>query len=146
MNDQITPNQPQNDSPVPSVPPANTPPPTSKIPSMNQVKNSIGPLMKDVFGKLYENKRVFYLITSLLGLILLVVIAGVIYKMSDNLAGKAKAVPTVTPEIQTDVVEENLSPLQKLEKDLMNAKVKIDNLDVKQLQLAPPAIDYKVNF
>lgn len=76
MNDQITPNQPQNTSPVP----------TSKIPTINQIKNSIGPLMKDVFGKLYENKKAFYLIVGLLGLILLIITIGIIYKMSGNLA------------------------------------------------------------
>ncbi|MDP1710198.1 MAG: hypothetical protein Q8L28_01150, partial [bacterium] len=102
MNDnQTTPNQPP------------------KIPSFAQVKNNIGPLIKDVFGKLYTNKMAFYLVCGAFGLILIILIAGVIYKMSGNIGPKANATPMPVSQNQNSQIQEKeLSPLDKMDNDL----------------------------
>lgn len=149
MNDnQNGVNQPQNQTgiPVPVAPPVGATPPASKIPSLSQMKNSIKPLLKNVFGKLYENKKMFYLVMSLLGLIVLIIVAGVIYKMSRNLSSRSKVTLTPPPVAETITTNENLTPLEKMENDLKATKVKIDALDVKQLPLTPQIIDYKIKF
>src|SRR3989344_120335 len=119
--ENLPPQNPQNNPPtgVPGVAPMNPPIQTPKIPTACQFKANIGPLIKDVFGKFYQNKKAFYLVAGLLGLILLITIAGVIYKMSGSLSSKEKVTPTPASTVQTTTVnEENLTPLEKMENDL----------------------------
>ncbi|MEK7470956.1 MAG: hypothetical protein AAB622_03100 [Patescibacteria group bacterium] len=147
--DNPEPNQPQNNNvPIEAPTAPQTETVVSKTPAFKKFKENIGPLMKDVLARVMGNKKMFYLLSGILGLLILIIIVGVIYKISGSFTSKVKVTPTPTATGQNinTVNQENLSPLDKMENDLNGVKIKIDNLDVKQLPLTPPVINYKIKF
>lgn len=97
--------------------------------------------------KFYTNKKIFYAITVLFGLMFLIIILGLLFGKRGNTPTVATR-PTPTPLI----TQNQASPtpggdvLSQIEQKLFDIKTQMDSFDVKQSRLQPPPLDFKIEF
>lgn len=114
-----------------------TPPPAPQPP-----RPKILDLVKEVAKKIYENKKIFRLMIIVLGILLLVTVAGLIFSAAKN-RGQIKTAVSPTPQATLQASEknedENITKLKLL-------KEKILNLDIYQKRLSPPSVNFNISF
>lgn len=98
-----------------------------------------------IWNKFYSNKKIFWLITSLFSLIILISISGLIFRLVRSNQKTTIQTSTPTPMAQTQT-EEKKEPLDLAKEELTKLDGQIKNLDIKQQKLMPPAVDFKVDF
>jgi uncharacterized membrane protein YvbJ len=130
--------------PVNSRPPATNQqgqvPPVAQRPNFRQVA-------KGLFDKIYKNKKIFWLITSLFSIIILIIVAGVIFKLTSNKSAVVQPKTSPTPAVVvTDTQDENKEPLDLAKEELDNLRKKINEFDINQKRLSPPAINFEISF
>jgi uncharacterized membrane protein YvbJ len=130
--------------PVNSQPPATNQqsqvPPVAQRPNFRQVA-------KGLFDKIYKNKKIFWLITSLFSIIILIIVAGVIFKLTSNKSAVVQPKTSPTPAVVvTDTQDENKEPLDLAKEELDNLRKKINEFDINQKRLSPPAINFEISF
>ncbi len=103
--------------------------------------------IKAFFQKYYANKKIFWATVIPVGVILLVIILGLLF---GNRKNNKLNIATPTPQSQNQEAgqqnSQNLDPLINIENNLNKIKGKINDLDIKQLPLAPPIINYRIDF
>lgn len=99
-------------------------------------------LLKDVFKKFRENKKLFRLAVILLGAMFIIIIVGFFFSVFKNRGGPEVA---VSPTPQPTQIFENPEANKNIEK-LKNLKEKMFNIDIYQKRLSPPTINFKVDF
>lgn len=130
------------ESPISQAQNSKSAPITSKLQLTQSAKNI---LAKIYFGKFYANKRVFWVVTISLGLILVVIILGLIF--GKRKVGNGSNLKS-TPLQNQNNIEPTATPdqLSQIQINLVKIKDEIISLDVNQAFLQPPAIDYKISF
>lgn len=100
--------------------------------------------VKNIFAKLYANKKVFWLITGAASLILLTIIAGLLF---GSMGSKVAIKTTPTPEAAgTPEASPGGDIISITRRQLSSLKIQINGLDVSQSRLKPPAINFDINF
>lgn len=97
--------------------------------------------------KFYTNKKIFYPITGMFGLMFLIVILGILF-------GKRSSTPVITtrPTPSPFVVKSEATPtpgddvLSQAEQKLFDIKTRMDGFDAKQGRLQPPTLNFKIEF
>lgn len=96
--------------------------------------------------KFYTNKKIFYPIAGMFGLMFLIIILGLLFGNRKPMVVR----PTPTPTPITSEVIESPTPkgdaLSVIEQKLLDLKSQIDSLDIKQSRLQPPSMDFKISF
>lgn len=135
MNQENQPNpiQPQNltQAQVPPVPP--------------QPKPGFKQLAKDMFNKIYANKKLFWILVSLFSLILLIIIIGTIFKLMGGKAPTLVQEETPTPQ-SIGIPEEKKEFLDLAKEELIGLEKQIQDFDINQKRLQPPSINFKIDF
>ena len=126
MNPEIIPNS----APVP---------PVSKLAGLKQL--AIG-----FFQKIYQNKKIFWLITALFSLIILITIAGIIFKLTTGKAAKVTQTPTPVHLNKVNETEEKKEPLDLAKEELETLDARIKGFDINQKRLSPPSVNFKIAF
>jgi hypothetical protein len=108
-------------------------------------KPDLRQLAKDMFNKIYANKKIFWILISLFSLILLLIIVGTIFKLT---GGKAPTlVQEETPTLQSiGVPEAKKEPLDLAKEELVGLEKQIQDFDINQKRLQPPSINFKIDF
>ena len=96
--------------------------------------------------KFYANKKIFWLIVSLFSLIVLITIAGIIFRLMGGGAIKVYQTPTPSPTIEIGVDQEKKKPLDLAKEELIRLENQIKNLDIKQQRLTAPAPNFDIDF
>jgi len=116
--------------------------PITPSPVPQPIRPKILDLVKGVAKKMYENKKIFRLMIIILGALLLVTIAGLIFSAAKN-RGQIKIAVSPTPQATLQALEknedENITKLKLL-------KEKIFNLDIYQKRLSPPSLNFDISF
>lgn len=98
-----------------------------------------------VFRKFYSNKKIFWLVNIVSGLLLLVVILGLLFGKTKN--NQAVAIPTATPYIlMTPEATASGDILTDTKNKLIDLRKKINDLDVGQSRLSAPNMEFDVRF
>jgi len=110
------------------------------------VLSKVKPLFISGFNKFYSNKKIFWPVSIVLGLLLLVIILGLIFGNGGGSQNVSKT-PTPSPIVQstpeaTDSGDVLINSQGKL-KDLKN---QIINLDPHQSRLQPPNLNFDIGF
>ncbi len=143
MNDQ---NTNTNSSPgvEPTTPPVSAnPEPIVKPNLREQISSKIPPKVKETFNKFYANKKVFWPVTIVSGLLFLTILLGLLFGSGDKGQSIAKKISTPTPVSQENVDQKSQG---STETKLEQLKDQINAFDVNQQRLQPPAIDFEVSF
>lgn len=102
--------------------------------------------IKEVWNKFYGNKKIFWPVTVVIGLLLLTIIAGLLFGTGKTGARvKSKATPTLSAEA-TPRATPTSNILTTASDKLTELKKQIIDLDVYQKRLKPPVINYKIRF
>lgn len=128
----ITPTAPE--QPITIQPPSPTPKPDlrSKI--------------KAFWLKFYSNKKIFWPVSIVLGLLMLTIIAGLLFG-GKGVLPVANVIPSPTPLTQEAPVPTPPGDiLTQIERSLTDLKAQIGNLDVKQSRLQPPVLNFNIKF
>ncbi|HKB88154.1 MAG TPA: hypothetical protein VKC53_00745 [Patescibacteria group bacterium] len=140
-------NQTVNQNPIPmpqvNVPPQETPKLGSDLKSLTE---KIKLLAIRGLNKFYSNKKIFWPVSISFGLILLIIILGLLFGRK-NLGQNMTPVPTPPPVIENtpeasssgDILIDSQNKLSKL-------KIQINNLDINESRLKPPAINFDIKF
>lgn len=138
---------------------------TEQIPNQNPVQESPSKLgrLKEYLGKIknfltpfweafkrtkfYTNKKIFYAITGLFGLMFLIIILGLLFGKRGN-TPVVTTRPTPTPLITQSQATPTPSGdvLSQIEQKLFNLKTQMDSFDTRQSRLQPPPLDFKIEF
>ncbi len=113
----------------------------SKLPPKIQ-----SPLIRFSESRIYQNKKIFWLVSGLFGLIFLTLIIGLIFGSKQNNADTAKNYASPSPQSQAVPEPKEQSVLDQIETRLENLKNTINNLDVKQSRLQPQQLDFNISF
>jgi len=118
----------------------------SKFTVLNQIWDKIPKNIQDVLRRFYANKKIFWPIAILFGILFLIIILGLLFGSTAPAASPAtKKTPIpfveVTPEASPS--GDILTVMGNQLKDLNN---QINSLDLGQNKLKPPVINYKVDF
>lgn len=123
-------------NPIPNQTPINQPvAPTLMRPRFSD-------LLRDIFKKFRENKKLFRLTVIILGIMFIIIVVGSLFSVFRN---QRKPKTLASPTSQPTKIFENLEANKNAEQ-LKNLKEKILNLDIYQKRLTPPTIDFKVDF
>lgn len=98
--------------------------------------------------KFYTNKKIFYSIVGMFGLMFLIVILGLLFGGASKQTSPTKILSTPTPFINQALQTPTPSgdELSQTEQRLFDLKTQMDTLDVKQSRLQPPEVDFKISF
>jgi hypothetical protein len=131
-----------NPTPIPIVPT----PPVEPTPIQNVLVEKAKSILTSLFNKFYSNKKIFWPVTVAVGLVVLVVILGLLLgKKGSNQNGLS--LPTPTPFIMsTPVTSSGSDVINNSETRLNQLRDQINNLDVKQIRLQPPTLNFVVRF
>jgi len=121
------------------VPPVQTP----KISLMAKISSKIPPKMKEAFNKFYSNKKIFWPVSIVFGILFLTILVGLLFGSRNNGQTAPKKSPTPTPQVQENAPEMSRG---STETKLNQLKNQINGLDFSQSRLKPPSIDFKVSF
>lgn len=111
----------------------------------SKISDKIPQKVKDIFNRLYANKKIFWSITILFGIIVLIIILGLLFGTP---ATPTPPGPKRTPQPveTTPEASPNGNILSVSERQLKDLGVQINSLDLGQSKLKPPSINYKVDF
>ena len=115
-------------------------------PRWQEILDQIKPIVLTLFNKFYTNKKVFWPVTIAFGFIFFVIFIGLVFgKRNTNTVGPVS--PTRTPFIlRSQSTIQNSEVLTKSESDLNSLKKQIEALDVKQVRLKPPILNFDIKF
>lgn len=133
-------NQQPNTNPVPAKTPV--------LEKFERIKILLQPFLKDVWNKIYQNKKLFWLFAGILGFIVIIVIVGSIYKLSQKEPSNFQVIKT-TPSPQSGFTNKQgkiIDDLTPEENKLYTIKDFLLNFDPWQKRLNPPEIDFKIDF
>lgn len=133
----------QENQPVPVQPQSPNQAQISPMPV--QTKPGLRQLAKDMFNKIYTNKKIFWLLVSLFSLILLIIIVGSIFKLMGGKTPSPVREETPTPQ-SVEVPEEKKEPLDLAKEELSSLEKQIKDFDINQKRLQPPSINFKIDF
>lgn len=129
---QVSPIEPKKTSPV------------SKV--VSKISGKIPQKAKDFFNRFYANKKIFWPITIVFGLMFLIIVLGLLFGSK----GTAVAVPpnkTTAPFIlATPTASPSGDILTVTENQLKDLNDQINSLDIGQNKLKPPDINYNIGF
>lgn len=132
------------------IPPTPETTKTSLDKIVGQVKEKAVPTIKSLLpklkeSKLYKNKLVFWTMTSLFGVLLLVIILGLLFgNRNRNIVSTSTSTPSAQNIVPTITQEDG--PLFQINRRLIDLKTQIMTFDVKQSRLKAPAINFDVKF
>jgi len=128
--------------PVPA--PVETPQPT--LTGWKPILLKAKAVLANVFNKFYSNKKIFWPVSIVFGILLLVIVLGLIFGNRGGTQNVSKT-PTPTPTIQsTPEASESGDVLTKSQGRLKDLKIQIINLDPKQSRLQPPNLNFDIKF
>ena len=101
-------------------------------------------LFKDFFDKIRQNKKIFWLIVSLFSIIVVITIAGIIFRL---IKGQKDASFVPSPTTKVAVVEQKEEePLDLAKQELESIEARIKDFDIYQKRLSPPAVNFDIEF
>jgi len=111
----------------------------------SKISDKIPQKVKDLFNKFYANKKIFWPITILFGIIILIIILGLLFgtPKTPTPPGSKKTPQPLETTPEASPSGDVLSTSDRLLKELNN---QINSLDLGQNKLKPPVINYKVDF
>lgn len=131
---------------ITQVSPIETKPVSKGSAFLSKISEKIPQKVKDIFNRFYANKKIFWPITILFGIMFLIIILGLLFG-SPN--APTVLTPKKTPQPATQATPE-ASPsgdaLSIIENQLKELGSRINSLDTAQSKLKPPAINYNVSF
>lgn len=119
-----------------------TPPPQKQSVSLEQIKL----LAKDVFLKIYSNKKIFYPLAIALGLVFITMIIGIIFGSKTSAPQVMTFVKPTPPSISINTATQSADPLTTIQGTLDNLNNQINAFDVKQNRLQPPTLNFNISF
>lgn len=119
--------------------------PPAKPTVFSKISDKIPQKVKDIFNRFYVNKKIFWPITILFGIIILIIILGLLFGSPKTPTPPG---PKRTPQLVEATPEASPSGdiLSVTEKQLKDLGAQINSLDMVQSKLKPPSINYKVDF
>jgi flagellar biosynthesis/type III secretory pathway M-ring protein FliF/YscJ len=133
----------QDNQPIPIQP--EVPNQAQVPPATVQSKPGFKQLAKDMFNKIYTNKKIFWLLVSLFSLILLIIIIGTIFKLMGGKTPTPVQQETPTPQ-GIETLEEKKEPLDLAKEELVDLEKQLQDFDINQKRLQPPSINFKIEF
>ena len=128
--------------PVPA--PVETPQPT--LTGWKPILLKAKAVLANMFNKFYSNKKIFWPVSIVFGILFLVIVLGLIFGNRGGTQNVSKT-PTPTPTIQsTPEASESGDVLTKSQIRLKDLKIQIINLDPKQSRLQPPNLNFDIKF
>lgn len=119
--------------------------PPEKQTIFSKISDKIPPKIKDLFAQFYAKKMIFWPITILFGIIILIIILGLLFG-----SPRAPTPPgpkrTPQPVVATPEASPSGDILSVSESKLKDLNGQINSLDLEQNKLKPPVINYKVDF
>jgi hypothetical protein len=110
------------------------------------VLSKVKPVLINVFNKFYSNKKIFWPVSIVFGILFLVVILGLIFGNRSSIQ-KVSKTPTPSPTIQaTPIASESGDILTSSQNKLKDLKIQIINLDPRQSRLQPPNLNFDIKF
>ena len=134
------------DTPTQVVPlvPIETPQPV--LTGWKLMLSKVKPVLINSFNKFYSNKKIFWPVSIVLGLLLLVIILGLIFGNRGGGQNVSKT-PTPSPIIQsTPEATDSGDILTNSQSKLKDLKNQIINLDPRQSRLQPPNLNFDIEF
>lgn len=134
------------DTGITQVSPAGNESAPKKLTTLTRIWEKIPKKIQDVLRKFYANKKIFWPISILFGILFLIIILGLLF------GSPAPAVPPASKKTPTPFVEATpeASPsgdiLTVTGNQLKDLDDQINSLDLGQNKLKPPVINYKVDF
>jgi hypothetical protein len=116
-----------------------------KVGVWDQILAKTPKTVKELLGRFYSNKKVFWPITIAFGTILLVVIMGAIFGKTKTATPAGKISPTAAP-LTIPLATPKTAPASDTEIKLNELKIEIENLDVGQKRLTPPILNFDIKF
>lgn len=113
---------------------------------LKQILQNARPVFMSLFNGFYLNKKVFWPVSSAIGLVLLVIFLGLLF---GKRTGQKSSVilPPSTPIIQnTPQASASGNIIIDSQVKLSDLKNQINNLDVKEGRLQPPTLNFKIKF
>lgn len=127
--------------------PQKAPVPVSKMPPfLAKISGWIPPQVKEILAKFYTNKKIFWPVTIVFGILFLVIILGLLFG-SPN--APVQVVKRATPSPFVQPTPAPCSPTDQLcltGNQLKDLKNQINSVDLRQSRLSPPQIDYDIKF
>lgn len=117
-------------------------PPQPLAPVPTPVKPKVADLVKEIFRKFRENKKLFRIVAVLFVTLFLTIVVGLIFsvlKRNGNLGSSSSPTPQATTVAEAGEVDKNAESLKDL-------KEKIINLDIHQKRLTPPSVNFDISF
>lgn len=144
MNDQ---NQnPSTDTPTQTPVPAPIETPQLAPTGWKLILSRVKPLLVNVFNKFYSNKKIFWPVSIVFGILFLIIILGLIFGNRGGTQNVSKT-PTPSPIIQsTPEATDSGDILTDSQNKLKNLKNQIINLDPRQSRLQPPNLNFDIKF
>lgn len=122
------------------------PAPAGKTNFFTKLVGKLPPQIRPVLAKFYSNKMIFWPVTIVFGLLFLVIVLGLLFG-SPSTPAPAKPTPSPIPFVQaTPIPCTGTDVLCVTGNKLKDLKNQINSLDLKQSHLAPPQINYDINF
>jgi hypothetical protein len=134
-----------NEVPINTNIPVPTPVPT-KPNIFAQIWAKIPQKVRDIILKLYANKKIFWLVTGIFGLLILTLIIGLIFGNNGVKNTPVSKLPTPIPTVQITPIVGDVDTLTGIENNLKTLNNQIDTLDVNQSRLKPPTLNFDVKF
>ncbi len=134
--------------PVPPVPKNNTKKPLN-IPGKEALLKLIAklpPPLQDLINKFYSNKLIFWTITTLFGLMFLIIVLGLLFGSAGNTPAPVKTTKPTPNSITLPSSTPSVNVLQQTQIELSALKDKINSLDIKQSHLKPPPFNFDIKF
>jgi hypothetical protein len=117
--------------------------------AISKSKN-IGSFAVDKFKQsiLYTNKKIFWSLTTMLSLFVIIIVLGVLFGEKDSKTPKVvENIPTPTPFVAPHAtIPPSAGILYTSQEKLLQLKNQINALDPKQSRLKPPTINYDIKF
>ncbi len=134
---QVSPVEPKKTSPVSEI--------------VSKISDKIPQKAKDLFGRFsesgfYANKKIFWSISILFGIIFLIIILGLLFGSPQSApipVAKKTPVPFV---LATPTASPSGDVLTMTENQLKDLNNQINSLDISQNKLKPPDINYAISF
>ena len=127
--------------PVPTLTPA---PAKSNI--FAQIWARVPQKLKDIMLRFYSNKKIFWLVTGVFGLLFLTLIIGLIFGNRGTKSTSVSKLPTPTPIVQSTPKTGDIDTLTGIENNLNTLNNQINTLDVNQSRLKPSTLNFDVRF
>lgn len=138
--------QPTTTQPTPTVTPSiPTGQPQGKF---AEIKDKFLPILKETSERVHKNKKLFWIVNSLFGVIVLLIVVGSIYKtIQKKSATVVKSTPTPTSQsTYVNTGDKIYDDLTLNEDNLHVVKDSLINYDPQQKRLSPPEIDFDISF